>query len=94
MSEKDSRAVRVGCGRYDWLFRRSDPRLVERLTITIDVMESIAPSCLEPLMSWFSRLSYPWCTPQAALSEVPALEELQPVRRYVTGYLRESGSRP
>ena len=27
MSEKDSRAVRIGCGRYDWVFESSAPRL-------------------------------------------------------------------
>ena len=87
MSEKDSRAVRVGCGRYDWRFRRFNPCLAERLTITVDVMESIAPSCLGQLMSWFSPLSYPWCTPQAALGNVPTLEELQPIRKYLTELL-------
>ena len=87
MSEKDSGTVRVGCGRYDWRFRRSSPCLAERLTITIDVMESIAPSYLEPLMSWLSPLSYPWCTPQAALGDAPTLEEFQPIRKYLTEVL-------
>jgi hypothetical protein len=87
MSEKDGGAVRVGCGRYDWLFHRQSPHLVEHLTITIDLMESIAPSCLEPLMSWLSQLSYPWCTAQAALREALTLEELQPIRKYLTELL-------
>ena len=34
MSEKESRRVRVGCGRYDWLFQSQGQRLVEQLTIT------------------------------------------------------------
>ena len=88
--------MRVGCGRYDWLFRRSSPCLAERLTITVDVMESIAPSCLEPLISWLSPLSYPWCTPTGSTSgcanscgtatnpEVPhgTLDLAQPVNDY------------
>jgi hypothetical protein len=40
MSEKESRAVRVGCGRYDWRFPAEVPRVAERLTITIEAMES------------------------------------------------------
>ena len=81
MSEKDSRLVRVGCGRYDWLFQSHGQRLVERLTITIDLMESLPPSCLDSVANWLSRLPYPWCTVQAALAGMPSLQELQPIRR-------------
>ena len=83
MSEKESRTVRVGCGRYDWLFQSQSPHLVERLTITIQVMQSLAPTCLASVMSWFSQLPYPWCTAQAALSAAPSLEDLRPIRQYL-----------
>ena len=83
MSEKDSRAVRIGCGRYDWVFRRQSPRLVERLAITVHVMESLEPIRLPLLMGWLSRLPYPWCTAELALRHAPSLDELHPIRQYL-----------
>jgi hypothetical protein len=81
MSEKESRRVRVGCGRYDWRFQPHDPCLVDRLTITIDLMESLAPSSLPSVMGWLARLPYPWCATDAALAGIPSLEGLSPIRR-------------
>jgi hypothetical protein len=85
MSEKDSRTVRVGCGRYDWSFSRRGPRLVERLKITINLMQSLAPAGLTSVMDWMSRLPYPWCTAQDALRYAPEIEGLQPIRQYLSG---------
>ena len=59
------------------------PRLVERLTITIDVMESLAPRTLIPIMDWLACLPYPWCSPQIALASAPPLDALEPIRHYV-----------
>ena len=83
MSEKESRMVRVGCGRYDWLLGPQVPRLVERLTITIDLMQSLAPNSLASIMDWFSRLPYPWCSAQTALVAAPTLDDLEPIRHYI-----------
>ena len=83
MSEKQSRMVRVGCGRYDWQFRPQTPRLATRLTITIDQMQSLAPDNLASVMSWLSRLPYPWCSWQTALASAPSLDELKLVRHYI-----------
>jgi hypothetical protein len=79
MSEKESRRVRVGCGRYDWMFQSQGQHLIERLMITIDLMESLGPSSLTPVTNWLTELRYPWCTPQAALAAVPPLEEMRPI---------------
>lgn len=81
MSEKDSRKVRVGCGRYDWLFQSQGQRLVERLTVTIHLMESLHPSSLALLTNWLSRLPYPWCTAEAALAGISSIEELHAIRQ-------------
>jgi hypothetical protein len=83
MSEKESRMVRVGCGRYDWLFQSQRPRLAERLTITVSLMQSLAPKSLPSVMDWFSQLTYPWCSAQAALRAAPTLDELEPIRQYL-----------
>jgi hypothetical protein len=63
MSEKQNGAVRIGCGRYDWSFTRTK-RQVCSLVITIDAMETLPPETLVHIMSWASRLPYPWCTQQ------------------------------
>ena len=88
MSEKESRAVRVGCGRYDWLFQPDAPYLVWKLTITIEQMQSLAPMRLASVMHWLSQLSYPWCTPQDVARNIPGLDELRPIGRHIV--LRES----
>lgn len=83
MSEKESRAPRVGCGRYDWTFRPGAALLVGKLTITIDQMHTLPADRLGALMDWVAPLPYPWC-PVAALSVgVPAIDELQSVMGYL-----------
>ena len=83
MSEKDSRMVRVGCGRYDWQFRSEPPHLATRLVITIEQMQSLAPDSLASVMSWLSRLPYPWCSSQTLMASAPRLDELKPVQHYI-----------
>jgi hypothetical protein len=86
MSEKLSRAVRVGCGRYDWSFTNTGR--VCGLVITVGTMETLPAEVLEPVMQWLSALPYPWCPASAAAQGIPALNEL----RKVTLTLRESGA--
>ena len=52
MSEKESGALRVGCGRYDWTFRPGAAVLVGKLTITIDQMHTLPAHRLGALMDW------------------------------------------
>lgn len=82
MSDKNSGEVRVGCGLYDWQFEPESKR-VEGLTITIEHMEILPTADLPVIMAWVSGLDYPWCDPQATLSNVPDVTELQPVIHYV-----------
>ena len=84
MSEKETRAIRVGCGRYDWVFNVAPPRLVGRLTITIELMQSLAADTLPPIMDWLAQLPYPWCSAQTAVRTAPTLDDLRPVLRYIT----------
>lgn len=83
MSEKDARSVRVGCGRYDWLFTTTVPRLVEQLTITVEALHSLNPTHLGSVMNWLSELPHPWCSAQRALRASPALDELQLLRQFI-----------
>jgi hypothetical protein len=72
MSEKQGGAVRIGCGRYDWLFTHSEHR-VRALTITIDAMEVLPSEALAPVMNWVSGLPYPWCAQRVATGAPPNL---------------------
>jgi hypothetical protein len=83
MSDRKSGAVRVGCGRYNWLFRTNDQRVVEKLTITIELMQTLSPDSLGPVMAWLSNLPYPWCQAQVAAKNAPRLDGLVTIVNYI-----------
>ncbi len=83
MSERETGAVRVGCGRYDWRFQSSEPFLTNDLTITIESMQILAPSTLEVIMDWLSGLPYPWCPAQTAVTSAPEVEGLAVILDYI-----------
>jgi hypothetical protein len=83
MSEKESGKTRVGCGRYDWQFQPEEPRLADRLVITIEAMQVISADSLEPVLLWLTGLPYPWCPAQTSLATAPAISDLDPIYRYV-----------
>ena len=83
-SEKESGAVRLGCGQYDWAFQANDPSLIEGLRITIKFMLVLPPDNLDPLMQWLSKLPYPWCSPADALRDMPKRAEIKNVFYFVS----------
>jgi hypothetical protein len=83
MSEKTSRRARVGCGRYDWEFRRRDRWLVRRLRITIAAMQTLPADRLPALLGWVHGLGYPWTNNEMALAHMPGERDLDPVRDYL-----------
>jgi len=78
MSEKQSGAVRIGCGRYDWSFAAAQHQ-ISALTITIETMETLSSKTLEAVMNWVSTLPYPWCDQQSLLATSPNLPEVRQV---------------
>ena len=84
MSERETGAVRVGCGRYDWQFQTGEPFLTRELTITIEFMQILPPSTLEVIMDWLSGLPYPWSPAQAAVMGAPEVEGLAVILDYIT----------
>jgi hypothetical protein len=82
MSEKDTRAVRVGCGRYDWKFE-SASGLAVHLSITIEAMLSLQSHVLDDVMDWVSNLPYPWCDSALAVDSAPRLKEFSPILQYI-----------
>lgn len=85
MSEKASGSVRVGCGRYDWEFRRSERWLVRGLRITIAAMQTLPAERLPAMLGWIHGLGYPWSTNAMALAHMPNDPELEPARAYLGG---------
>lgn len=87
MTEKDSRAVRVGCGNYDWRF---DPvsGLASSLSIQIENMLTLPPQYAGRVMQWVSQLPYPWCPAPDAVGAAPALADLSPVLDYIAAGIR------
>jgi len=76
MTERETCAVRVGVGRYDWSFRAG---LVGRLKITIELMLLLPPEALPSVMEWLSKLPYPWCPIELAARTMPGAKDLRPV---------------
>jgi hypothetical protein len=79
MSEKDSKSVRIGCGRYDWTFQSGSPNLASRLVITIEAMQLLPPSQFEPVFAWLEQLNYPWSSAAEVARLAPSLEPLTAV---------------
>ena len=83
MSDKGNRTVRVGCGRYDWLFEEKSPHLASHLNITIEVMQVLPADELMPVLEWFEKLTYPWSSPAEATESAPGIRELNPILQYI-----------
>lgn len=83
MSARSDGALRVGVGRYDWQFSPDARCLVEKLVITIDVMQVLPPAELDRIIGWVASLPYPWCRPDEVMATMPAIEELSPIARYL-----------
>lgn len=83
MSGKNNGPIRVGSGRYDWYFTSDEQCLVEKLIITIDVMQIFSANEIDRIMGWITSLPYPWCTPDEAARNLPQIEGLAPILRYL-----------
>jgi len=96
MSAKRDGGVRVGCGRYDWRFQSEAPYLADRLVITIEAMQVLAPDCLSRVLGWLTALPYPWCSAERILTTAPDIGTLAPILTYVgrNGLLLRVRARP
>jgi len=75
MTEKVGGTVRLGCGRYEWVFGDRRPHLATRLVITISAMEMLAASASATVFGSIGRLDHPWSSAaqvRAALDRSPA----------------------
>ena len=83
MSVKGSGELRVGCGRYDWRFRRGQPLLANALSITIEQMQVLPAQQADAVFAWLTGLSYPWTSAQAVLAAAPDIPALVPVLQHL-----------
>jgi hypothetical protein len=83
MSAKSDGRPRVGCGRYDWRFGADQACLVERLVITIDLMNTLSATELAATMNWLSGIPYPWCKPNDAIKGMPGIDGLAAIETYL-----------
>ena len=87
MSEKQSGAVRVGCGRYDWSFTANHNQ-VQSLEIRIVAMENFPAETLRSVMNVVTAMPYPWCGRQLAERALAGSTTL----RRVLEFLRRNGA--
>ena len=81
MSGKADGEVRVGCGRYDWVFEGGDGVMrASRLTIAIEEMAVLPAEALRPVMDWLSALPPVWCGACEAFEGAPGYAALEPVK--------------
>jgi hypothetical protein len=83
MSARNGGQIRIGCGRYDWYFGPDAVCRVEKLVIAIDLMKIFPASDLAASMNWLTGLPYPWCSPDKAVSALPAIEGLAEIEAYL-----------
>ena len=86
MTDKSTKAVRVGGGTYEWRFGPAPAVLASQLVIRIDTMEMLPPDDWKPVLSWLRSLSYPWSTPAEVLDRAPSLPGLAPVLQWLRGH--------
>jgi hypothetical protein len=83
MSAKSDGRPWVGCGRYDWHFAADQMCLVERMVITIDLMNTFPATELAATMNWLSGIPYPWCTPNDAVKDMPGIDGHAAIETYL-----------
>ena len=83
MTEKTSRKVRLGCGRYEWEFDAAPPNLARGLVITIAEMEVLPPAAVAEVLSFVARLTYPWSSPTEVKEAVSAHTLFGPVFQHL-----------
>ena len=79
MSDKATRALRAGCGRYEWVFAGDASGLASELRIAIEAMQVFAPEDAAAIVRWRRQLPYPWTAARQAIACAPPLAGLAPV---------------
>jgi hypothetical protein len=78
MTDKETRATRIGHGRYEWALD-TYARKVKALLIRIEQMEIVSEEWREPILCCAQKLPYPWCPALSILTAAQAIDPLQVV---------------
>jgi hypothetical protein len=81
MTEKASRNLRIGCGRYEWEFESTAPNLARRLVITIAEMQVLPASVAHGAFVALAALTYPWSSPAEVRAAASTHSFLVPIVR-------------
>ncbi|MGH1485803.1 MAG: hypothetical protein ACRBCI_06235 [Cellvibrionaceae bacterium] len=87
MTDKESKDIKVGYGQYDWIFDSAESdnivssKKVTQLTITIDNMIVLSPNFTHKVIDWLKELPYPFCESDIFLKTMPAINELEAIRK-------------
>ena len=76
MSDKKSKKVRVGWGKYQWEFTNEKNPLVLNFTIEIEDMVILEANLMPKIMNWLNNASYPWCDKKQLLQSMPNIKSL------------------
>jgi hypothetical protein len=85
MVVREDGGLRVGCGRYRWVFQDEAPGLACRLDIAIEAMEAVPAESAAPVDAWLGGLRRPWVPVRDVLEAAPRLPALAPVLRRLDG---------
>lgn len=80
MTEKSTRAARVGFGRYQWDCNDVAGK-ISKLRIIIEEMNTLPGQWNAPMLAWARTLPYPWCPADVLARGTPAFAPIQNVVR-------------
>ena len=83
MNAKQDGSVRVGFGQYGWHFASDDDGRVKKLVIALELMRELPASESGLIMQWLAALPYPWCSVFQASENIPAIDALRPIKRFL-----------
>jgi hypothetical protein len=83
MNARQDGSVRVGVGQYGWYFGSDDEGRIKKLVIALELMCALPASASGPIMQWLAALPYPWCSGLQASENIPAIDALRPIKRFL-----------
>jgi hypothetical protein len=85
MSDKNTGAVRIGFGEYEWVCRDGSG-VISKLAITIEEMKTLPSELSHSIFQWANMLPYPWCSNDVLLRSTPNIPAVQEIVRFLGRY--------
>jgi hypothetical protein len=84
MTDKRTRATRLGCGEYVWRFEPNGERKILGLGISIESMLEIVGRQGDRVIEWADSVNYPWCPAGETTSQLRELYGLNAVTDFLS----------